>query len=67
MFAAIFITRLVFEMMLDRQAVLTFSTRLSAGAFKNINLDYIKHRKKFYILSGVLILHWNWFPVCQGT
>ncbi len=56
MFAAIFITRLVFEMMLDRQSVLTFSTRLSTGAFKNINLDYIKHRKKFYILSAVIIL-----------
>jgi SecD/SecF fusion protein len=56
MFAAIYITRLVFEMMLDKQAVLTFSTRLSAGAFKRINLDYIKNRKKFYILSGVIVL-----------
>ena len=56
MFAAIFISRLVFEMMLDRSHVLTFSTRLSTGAFKNINLDYIKNRKKFYILSGVIIL-----------
>jgi SecD/SecF fusion protein len=55
MFAAIYITRLVFEMNLDRQAILTFSTRLSEGAFKKINLDYVKHRKKFYILSGVLI------------
>jgi SecD/SecF fusion protein len=56
MFAAIFITRLVFEMMLDKQSILTFSTRLSTGAFKNIKLDYIKNRKKFYILSGVIIL-----------
>jgi SecD/SecF fusion protein len=55
MFAAIYITRLVFEFNLDRQAILTFSTRLSEGAFKRINLDYVKHRKKFYILSGVLI------------
>jgi len=56
MFAAIFITRLVFELMLDKQSVLTFSTRLSTGAFKNIKLDYIKNRKKFYILSGAIIL-----------
>jgi len=46
----------VFEMMLDKQSVLTFSTRLSTGAFKNINLDYIKNRKKFYILSGAIVL-----------
>ena len=56
LFSAIFISRLVFELMLDRQMKITFSTRLSTGAFKNINLDYVKHRKKFYILSGVLIL-----------
>jgi len=56
MFAAIFITRLVFEMMLDKQSVLTFSTRISTGAFKNINLDYIKNRKKFYLLSGAILL-----------
>ena len=55
MFAALFITRLVFEFMLDRGHKLTFSTKLSTGAFKNINIDYIKHRKKFYILSGIII------------
>jgi SecD/SecF fusion protein len=56
LFAAIFISRLVFEMMLDREAALTFSTRLSTGAFKNININYIKHRKKFYIVSGIILL-----------
>jgi len=56
MFAAIFISRLVFEYMLDRQSILTFSTRLSEGAFKNINLDYIRNRKKFYIISGMIVL-----------
>ncbi len=57
MFAALFITRLIFEVMLDKQNIrLTFSTRLSAGAFKNINIDYIKHRHKFYILSGAIFL-----------
>jgi SecD/SecF fusion protein len=55
MFAAIFISRLVFEFMLDHGYKLTFSTKLSTGAFKNINIDYVKHRKKFYILSGTII------------
>ncbi len=56
MFAAIFITRLIFEIMLDKQAAVTFSTHLSEGAFKKINLDYVKHRKKFYILSLSIFL-----------
>jgi SecD/SecF fusion protein len=55
MFAAIFISRLIFEIMLEKSGRLTFSTKMSTGAFKNINIDYIKHRKKFYVLSGVII------------
>lgn len=56
MFAAIYITRLVFEIMLDKSHKLTFSTKLSEGAFKKINLDYINNRKKFYALSSVIII-----------
>jgi SecD/SecF fusion protein len=56
LFAAIFISRLVFEMMLDRQMKVSFSTRVSEGAFKNIHLDYINNRKKFYFLSGAMIV-----------
>jgi SecD/SecF fusion protein len=55
LFAAIFISRLIFEIMLDKSGKLTFSTKLSEGAFKKINIDYIKHRKKFYLLSGIII------------
>jgi SecD/SecF fusion protein len=57
LFATLFISRLVFELWLEKNPnALTFSTRLSTGAFKNINLDYIGNRKKFYILSGVIVL-----------
>ena len=56
LFAAIFISRLVFEVMLDKGYKLTFSTKISTGAFKNINLDYIKNRKTFYIVSSVMVL-----------
>jgi SecD/SecF fusion protein len=55
LFATLFISRLVFEYMLEHGHKLTFSTKLSEGAFKNINIDYIRHRKKFYILSGVIL------------
>jgi len=57
LFATIFISRLVFELWLQKNPnALTFSTRISTGAFKNIHLDYIGNRKKFYILSGVIFL-----------
>ncbi len=57
LFSTLFISRLIFEIWLEKNPnALTFSTRLSAGAFKNINLDYIGNRKKFYILSGVIFL-----------
>lgn len=56
LFTAIFITRLIFEYQLNSNKPLSFSTKLSEGAFKNINFDYIANRKKFYILSAVIIL-----------
>jgi SecD/SecF fusion protein len=56
LFTAIFITRLIFEFQLARNKNLSFSTKLTEGAFKNINLGFIKNRKKFYILSAIIIL-----------
>jgi SecD/SecF fusion protein len=56
LFTAIFITRLIFEFQLARNKTLSFSTKLTEGAFKNINFGFIKNRKKFYILSGIIIL-----------
>jgi SecD/SecF fusion protein len=56
LFTAIFITRLIFEWQLKRNKNLSFSTKLTEGAFKSISFGFIKNRKKFYILSGVIIL-----------
>ena len=56
LFTAIFITRLIFEYQLNKNKVLSFSTKMTEGAFKNINFEFLKNRKKFYILSGVIIL-----------
>jgi SecD/SecF fusion protein len=56
LFTAIFITRLIFEFQLARNKGLSFSTKLTEGAFKNVNFGFIKNRKKFYILSGIIIL-----------
>jgi SecD/SecF fusion protein len=56
MFSAVYITRLVFELQLSRHKNLTFSTKMSSGAFKKINLNYIDNRIKFYFLSGTLVV-----------
>jgi SecD/SecF fusion protein len=55
-FAAIVITRLIFEYQLERKGNINFSTKLSDGAFKNFNFGFIKNRKKFYIVSVILVL-----------
>ena len=55
-FAAVVITRLVFESQISRKKSFQFSTPLTKGAFKSINLQFIKNRKKFYILSALLVI-----------
>jgi len=56
LFATVFISRMVFEIMLDKQYKFTFSNKISEGAFKNMNIDYLKHRKKFYAISITILL-----------
>ena len=56
LFSAIFITRLIFLWFLDRNKTLSFATKLTEGAFKNVHVKFIEKRKFFYAVSGVLIL-----------
>lgn len=56
LFAAIFITRLIISSRLAKGKTISFATRMTEGAFQNINIDFIKKRKRFYILSFVVIL-----------
>ena len=56
LFAAIFLTRLIFLWCLKKNYKLTFSTKLTEGAFKNTKINFIKNRKTFYVISGLIIL-----------
>ena len=40
LFSAIFITRLIFDGMLEKNKVVSFSTKLTENAFKNINIKW---------------------------
>jgi SecD/SecF fusion protein len=51
LFTAIFITRLIYESLLKRNAELKFSTKLTANILKNTHIDFIGMRKYFYVFS----------------
>ncbi len=56
LFAAIFLTRLIFTWLLDKNKKITFATRITENAFKNINFNFLKKRKIFYAISVIVIL-----------
>ncbi|MDX2443817.1 MAG: protein translocase subunit SecDF [Bacteroidales bacterium] len=56
LFSAIFITRLIFEKMLDKNMKLTFATKLTENAFSNMSIKFISKRKVFYVVSGALVI-----------
>jgi len=56
LFTAIFISRLIFHWMLERNIKVNFSTKATANVLANTKFDFISMRKKAYIFSGILIL-----------
>lgn len=56
MFTAIFITRIIFEWRLAANKQIKFNNKISAGAFKNLNFNFIGNRKIAYTISGIIIL-----------
>ena len=56
LFSSIFIARLVFEFMLDRNMTITTGNKYTMNLFQHINIDFIGLRKKMYILSIAIIV-----------
>ncbi len=56
LFCAIYVTRLIYEWLLKRNAKLSFSIKITANILKNTHVDFIGMRKVFYGISAVLIL-----------
>ncbi|MFH1005370.1 MAG: protein translocase subunit SecDF [Bacteroidota bacterium] len=56
LFCSIFISRLIFEAMLARKKEISFSIPLTQNILKNVNIDFIKKRKWYYLFSGTIIL-----------
>ena len=56
LFSAIFITRLVFESFGKRGKELKFSIPMTANILKGSNFDFINQRRRFYIISLLIIV-----------
>jgi len=55
LFTAIFISRLLIDWYINKGNKLEFSTFITKGLFRNINIDFLKKRKIAYIISGLII------------
>ncbi len=56
LFSAVIITRLIMDMMLEKNANIKFDTSFSKNLFKNSTINFVNKRKVSYAVSGVLIV-----------
>ena len=54
-FAALVITRLSINWWIKSGRSISFETKMTKGAFKNFNINFVGKRKKYYIISGILV------------
>ncbi len=55
MFCAIFVTRLIFEGLMDKGKDIKFWTKSTENTFKNININFVGKRKLYYTFSSIII------------
>lgn len=55
LFTAIFITRLIFERSLTRNKHISFDRPFTRNAFRNININFVKRRHLYYVISGSIL------------
>ncbi|MFI5453620.1 protein translocase subunit SecDF [Pedobacter sp. UC225_61] len=56
LFAAVLISRVIFEGLLSKKANISFDNSVTRNAFKNIAFNFVGHRKLYYVISSVIIL-----------
>lgn len=55
LFTAIFITRLLIDWHTNNKGKLTFSTGLTKGLFRNVNINFLRKRRIAYVFSLMII------------
>ena len=56
LFTSIFISRLIFARMLEKEKDITFSTNATRNFLQNTNFDFIDFRKTAFIIAGVFVV-----------
>jgi SecD/SecF fusion protein len=55
LFAAVVLTRVIFDGMINKKSNITFDNNMTRNAFKNVAFDFVKRRKLYYAISAVVI------------
>ena len=55
LFAAVILSRVVFDWMINRKKEITFDNNFTRNAFKNLHFDFVKRRKVYYMISSLII------------
>jgi SecD/SecF fusion protein len=56
LFAAVLISRLIFESMMEKKSNITFDNSMTRNAFKNLAFNFVGRRKLYYVISSVIII-----------
>lgn len=56
LFSSILLTRLIFSYLTDRNSDVSFSRSFSENMFANMDVDFVGKRKKYYLVSIVVVL-----------
>ncbi len=56
LFTAILLSRYIFSFWMDRNIQIKFDSKISRGFLSKVNFDFIAARKKFYVVSTIIIL-----------
>ena len=56
LFAAVLITRLIFEWLLEKNKTINFSNKVSENIYKGVHFNFVNNRKYYYIFSSLVIL-----------
>ncbi len=56
LFTAIFISRLIFSYWIDKNVPIKFDSKVSKDVLTKVNFDFLGVRKKFYLISSLVIL-----------
>jgi SecD/SecF fusion protein len=56
LFAAVILSRVVFDFMINRKQEISFDNSMTRNAFKNLHFDFVGRRKIYYSISTAIIV-----------